>query len=555
MSSTLFPQQIFAPGKRSRRSPLTLVLALGATLVFIHSIEQVVAAEKDLTTATLADLQAGLAAGTLSSEKLVQLYLQRIEAYDKQGPKVNCVITINPKALEQAKALDQERWAKGPRSSIHGIPVVLKDLIDVAGLPTTAGFTPFGAPVPKRDATIVSKIQEAGGIILAKVSTSNWFGNGFDETHPIGESLNPYNLDYSPGGSSNGSGVAIAASFAPLAVGTDTSVSVQSPASSTSSVGFVGTFGMVSRAGIVPRGATQDRPGPIAKTVADAAALFSVMAGWDPEDLTTHSALGHHPTNDWSALLRRGSLVGKRLGVLREMIPSGPEFAEGVGLFERAVEDLRAAGAHIVDPVLTGNPSLAFDTSQPRLRTAEYEKIAFTDAYMARLGPDRPWKTTREMMEKVGFTKFSRSMVTALELPSPTDSADYQARYRSRLAHIRIIKETKEKFDLDAFILPFSASPPPPAETGPKAIPRPPGGGMWSTPRPGVNSLSSSLGLPACVIPTGYTKDNLPIALQIMGAPYDDLEILRIAFLYEAASQRRVPAATTPPLPSEKFNR
>ncbi len=510
----------------------------------------------DLTTATLDDINAALDSGALTSSRLVSLYLKRIEAYDKQGPKINCVISINPAAMEQARALDLERSNQGPRSPIHGIPVVLKDLIDVSGMVTTAGFIPFGNPVPERDATIVERIHNAGGIILAKVSTTNWFGNGFDETHPIGESLNPYNTAYSPGASSNGPGAAIAASFAPLAIGTDTSVSVQNPASSTSSAGFVGTYGMVSRAGIVPRGATQDRPGPMGKTVLDITALFSVMAGWDVEDLTTHSALGHHPTSDWTSRIRGASLAGKRLGVLREMIPSGPEFEEGLAVFERALDDLRNAGAHIVDPVLTGNPSLAADTSQPRMRTAEFEKIPFTDAYLARLGPDAPFQTTRQMMEKVGFEKFSQSMVRALELPSPTDSLEYQARYRSRLAHIDLIRETARKFALDAFILPFSASPPPPAETGPKARPRSSrgGGGMWGTPRPGVNSLSSSLGLPACVVPAGYVSENLPIAIQFIGVPHDDLAILAIAHAYETQSRRRVPAPTTPPLAGEEFN-
>lgn len=525
---------------------------LSAVLLGLFAALPARAAEADLTTASVAELNAALAGGTLTSEKLVSLYLARIEAYDKQGPRVNCVISLNPKALEQARALDAERKAKGPRSPIHGLPVVLKDLIDVSGMVTTAGFTPFGDPIAPRDATVVARIHAAGGIILAKVSTTNWFGHGFLDTHPIGESPNPYNLAHSPGGSSNGSGVAIAASFAPLAIGTDTSVSVQSPAANTSSVGFVGTYGMVSRAGIVPRGATQDRPGPITKTVADAAMLYSVIAGWDAEDLTTHAALGHHPTTDWSTALKGQSLVGRRIGVLREMIPAGEQFAESNALFEKAIEDLRKAGAQIVDPLLTGNPSLAFDTSQPRMRTAEYEKIGATDAYLARLGPGRPYQTTREMMEKVGFDKFSRSMVTALDLPSPTISPDYQARYRARLAHIKLFAELKERFALDAFVLPFQSEPAPPLETGPNAR-RSGGGGGWGTPRLGVNSLSSSLGLPSCVVPMGYAKGNLPLAIQFMGAAYDDLTVLQISHAYEQATKIRVPATTTPPLPGEKF--
>src|SRR6185436_1842328 len=183
----------------------------------------------DLSTATLADINAAMDAGALSSEKLVSLYLKRIEAYDRQGPKINSVITLNPKALDEAQALDRERKAKGPRSPLHGVPVMIKDLIDVAGLPTTAGYKPFGAPVPPRDAFVVQKLHAAGAIVLAKVATVNWFGNGFDDTHPIGRTLNPYNLEYQPGGSSNGVGASMAAWFAAAGIGTDTGGSVQNP--------------------------------------------------------------------------------------------------------------------------------------------------------------------------------------------------------------------------------------------------------------------------------------------------------------------------------------
>ena len=195
----------------------------------------------DLSTATLADINAAMDAGALSSEKLVRLYLKRIEAFDKNGPKINAVITLNPKALDEARALDRERKAKGPRSPLHGVPVMIKDLIDVAGLPTSAGYKPFGAPVPPRDAFVVQKLHEAGAIVLAKVATVNWFGKGFDDTHPIGRTLNPYNVDYTPGGSSNGVGASMAAWFGAAGIGTDTGGSVQIPSAYNSVVGMVAT--------------------------------------------------------------------------------------------------------------------------------------------------------------------------------------------------------------------------------------------------------------------------------------------------------------------------
>ncbi len=535
--------------KHPMKTKSTLLLALVGALSF-GAPKLAEATTFDLSTATLADIHAAMDAGALTSEKLVQLYLNRIEAYDKQGPAVNCVISLNPNALAEARALDKERAECGPRSALHGIPVVLKDLIDAVGMPTTGGFVPLGAPMPPRDATIVKRMKEAGAIMLAKVSTTNWFGNGFDETHPIGASKNPYNLDYSPGGSSNGSGVAMASYFATLAIGTDTSVSVQSPSSNCSLAGMVGTYGMVSRAGIIPRGATQDRPGPMGRNVYDIAALFSIISGWDAEDMTTFNPMGHFPQTDWAETLSPDSLRGKRIGVLREMIPVGPEFDEGTALFDKALMDMRFAGAFIVDPIMTGNPSIAEETSQPRLRTAEYEKIHFTDAYLARLGEAAPYKSVREMMEQVGFDKFSKGMAAALELDAPDKSIDYQARYRTRVMYIKLIEDLFERFDLDAITQPFTANPPPALDEKRERAPE----GQWWVSRPGTNNLSSSLGLPAVVVPGGYTEgENLPISIQFIGKRFTDQKVVQIAYGYEQSTKNRKTPTSVPALPGEVF--
>lgn len=529
---------------------LTLYIFTMYCLAFAP-VQVVHAGTFDLQTATVADIQAAMDAGALTSEKLVQLYLNRIAAYDKQGPKVNSIISLNPKALDDARVLDKERKAKGPRSALHGVPILFKDLIDIAGLPTTAGFTYFGAPVPTRDATIVARLRAAGAVMLGKASTTNWFGKGFDATHPIGESRNPYNLTYSPGGSSNGSGVAMATYFATLGIGTDTSVSVQSPSSNNSIVGMVGTYGMVSRAGIVPRGATQDRAGPMGRSVFDVAALLSVMSAWDAEDLVTFSAMGHFPNSDWSKELKTADLRGRRIGVLQEMIPSGPAYAEGLAIFERAIADLRKAGAYVV-PVTTGSPTLSTETMQARLRTAEYEKIPYTDAYLARLGPAAKFKSVKEMMDKVGHDKFSKSMTDALVLPAPDASDDYLARYRTRQMYVDLLGETMDRFALDVVVQPFTAKPPPLLESA--------AGSSERTERDpndtfGGNNLSSSLGLPAVVVPGGYTPTkNLPIAIQFIGRPFDDLKVLQVAYGYEQNSKRRKTPESTPPLAGERFN-
>jgi amidase len=490
----------------------------------------------DLSTATIADINAAIDAGALSSEKLVQLYLARIEAYDKRGPKVNSVITLNPRAVDDARALDAERKSKGRRSPLHGIPIVVKDLIDVVGMPTTAGFKPFGDPMPLRDAAVVARLKEAGAIILAKVSTVNWFGNGFDATHPIGASLNPYNLAYSPGGSSNGVGVAMAAWFATVGVGTDTGGSVRGPSAFNSLAGMVATQGLVSRAGIVPRGATQDRAGPMGRSVHDIAVLLSYMTGWDAEDMMTMQGMGYFSEGNLADTLTASHLHGRRIGVLREMVQTGPQHEEGIALFERALEDFRKGGAQIVE-LSTGLNLRSLITSAAG-RTAEYEKLYVQNAYLERLGPNRPFKTIQEMIERVGRDKFDRLMLEALTLEHPAKSADYAARVRNKDMIRDVVVELVERYRLDAIVFPYSTLPPPKLDA--------PGGGAG-------NSLASNSGLPSILVPAGYVSGDLPIAIEIIGKPFDDPKLLQVAYGFEQVSQRRKQPKTTPSLPGEVF--
>jgi Asp-tRNA(Asn)/Glu-tRNA(Gln) amidotransferase A subunit family amidase len=415
---------------------------------------------------------------------------------------------------------------------------VLKDLIDVAGMPTTAGFKPFGSPIAPRDAAVVARLKAAGAIILAKVATINWFGNGFDETHIIGRSLNPYHLDYQPGGSSNGTGVSMAAWYATVGVGTDTGGSVRGPSAFNSLAGMVATQGLVSRAGIVPRGATQDRAGPMGRSVYDIATLLTYMEGWDAEDLMTTRGLDHFATDNIARQLTAPNLKGRRIGVLRDMIASGPQHAEGLALFNRALDDMRKAGALVVDPAPTGLDLRSLTTSAAG-RTAEYEKLYIQNAYLQRLGPDRPYKTIQEMIQKVGPAKFDKLMIDALSLEPPAQSADYAARVRNKETVKQVIVDLVEKYQLDAVVYPYSTLPPPKWDAT--------GGGT------GGNSLASNSGLPSILMPTGYTAEGLPIAIEIIGKPFDDVKLLQVAYGYEQVSKRRKPPTTTPALPGETF--
>lgn len=503
----------------------------------------------DLQTATVEDINAAIDAGALSSEKLVRLYLSRIDAYDKKGPKINSVITLNPKALEEARALDAERKTKGRRSPLHGIPIVVKDLIDVAGLPTTAAFKPFGAPIPERDAAIVTRLKAAGAIILAKVSAENWFGwDGFGATHPIGATLNPYNIEYSPGGSSNGPGAAMASWFGAVAVGTDTGGSLQMPASYNSLVGMVATQGLVSRAGIVPRSLTQDRAGPLGRSVYDVAVMMDAMAGFDPEDLDTRQGLGRYPLGTWAGQVAVPNLKKYRIGVLREAMSTLPANAEAQALFDAALEDIRNAGAQVLDPVLSGI-DLGRQSDSSSIGVWPYEVILAGDVYLKRLGPKRPFQTMKEMINTVGPDKFVDSYVSALSYPPLEEDPGFLRRYRGRQAIRDLVESLLTRYDLDAFVIQYVSTPPLAKDVSGAAAPA---GGRDSRILRG-GGIVSSTGLPGIVVPAGYTKNNLPVGIEFIGKSFDDLRLLQVAYGYEQATKKRRPPQITPPLPGEKF--
>jgi len=535
-------------------TPATVVIFLFSCLAPIRGAAQSAAprttATFDLRTATVANINSAIDAGALSSEKLVQLYLNRIAAYDKKGPKINAVITLNPKALEEARALDAERKSKGRRSPLHGIPIIVKDLVDVAGLPTTAAFKPFGAPIPERDAAIVTRLRAAGAIILAKASAENWFGaDGFGPTHPIGPTLNPYNADYSPGGSSNGPAAAMASWFGAVAVGTDTGGSVQMPASYNSLFAMVGTQGLVSRAGIVPRSLTQDRAGPLGRSVYDLAVMMDAMAGFDPEDLDTREGLGHYPHGAWAGQLTAPDLKKFRIGVLREAMSTLPANSETQAIFDAALEDIRNAGAQVVDPVLSGI-DLGRQSDSSSIGVWPYEVIVSGDIYLQRLGPNRPFKTMKEMIIAVGPEKFVDSYVSALSYPPLEDDPGFIRRYRGRQAIRDLVENLLARYDLDAFVIQYVSTPPLAKDVSGAAAPS---GGRDSRSLRG-GGIVSSTGLPGIVVPAGYTKNNLPVGIEFIGKAFDDARLLQVAYGYEQTAKKRRSPELTPPLPGEKFD-
>lgn len=472
----------------------------------------------DLAYATIRDVQRAVAAGALSYERLVELYQARIEAFDQAGPQLNAVVAMNPHAVKQARALDEERAASGLRSPVHGIPVVIKDLIDCTELPTTGGFKPFGRIYPPRDSAVVARLREAGAIILASVNVSNWFGNGYDETHIMGPSRNPYNADYGCSGSSSGTGAAMAAWFATVGLGTDTGSSVLGPSSACGLYGMIASEGMVSRAGVLPRGATQDRVGPMARSTADVTTLLGIISGWDAEDLSTSLAAGRYADETWIEQLDSRQLSAFRLGVIKEMIHEGPDHEAGLAIFEETVNRFASLGAFVLDPVLTGT-DLKVNTLRAFGRTAEFEKLRIQNAYLKRLGDRFPWESMESFMHTVGLDKFSESMTVALTREPVETSPEFQARLTARRVMRQEVGRLIETRGLDALILPF------------RTIPAQKIGAPYH--EEGSNNFASNAGLPTIVLPAGYTEGGLPINVQIIGKMGDDLKILTIAHLFE----------------------
>jgi amidase len=301
---------------------------------------------------TIADLQAAYMAGRTTARAVTQAHLDRIAAFDKRGPLINSLITVNPRALEEADRLDAALRATGrPVGPLHGIPVVVKDNIDIAGLPMTAGFQGWKNYYPPEDAPLIKKIRAAGGIILAKASLSEFTRGIGDNINSVvsGFARNPYNTAFGTGGSSGGTGAALAASFAVVGIGTDTGGSVRAPSAHNALAGIRPTVGLVSRTGMTPNNSVRDTAGPMARTVTDMTILLDVIVGPDPDDPATARAEGHRLAT-YTGALRPDALRGARLGVLRQVFKAAVTDPMIIAQFETTLAELKAAGAEIVDP-------------------------------------------------------------------------------------------------------------------------------------------------------------------------------------------------------------
>ena len=528
---------------RVSRGLFALVLAMGFGLAPAASAQTI-----DLTAATIADLHRALDAGTLTSERLVELYLARIEAYDDAGPKLNAILTLNPNALERARALDAERRDRGARSPVHGIPVVLKDNIDTADLATTAGSVLLKGSHPPDDAFIVRKLRAAGAIILAKVNMSE-FASGGAVSSLGGPTRNPHDPTRSPSGSSGGTGAAIAAAFAQFGLGTDTGGSVRGPSTANGIVGLKPTHGLMSRDGIIPLALSFDMAGPMARHVYDVAAALGVMTGIDAADDATRKSEGRFET-DYTQYLDAGALDGARIGIARDFLDQDSDVD---WIIEAALEAMRDAGATVIDVRL---PDWLLDANRDLYTTVRHREFrAQIQDYLATLAPGFP-DTLADLVDQ------------SMRLTAPTDGAqpnpgrwslmqreeesgelsdhEYRAVLEHGLPMVRtIIEGLMESDDLDAIVYPTSPRRPSRTDTDPTR----PGGGR----RPSPIRFANLTGFPDLVVPAGFTANGLPVGISFLGSAFSEPRLLALGYAFEQATKVRRLPVHTPALPSESI--
>lgn len=480
----------------------------------------------DIVEASVAGIHAAYRDGRTTARAITLASLDRIDALDRRGPQLWAVVITNPAALADADALDRHFAETGNfKGPLHGIPVLVKDNYDVAGLQTTGGSMALTGWVPQRDAAVIRSLRDAGAIILAKTSMSEWARGGFDN---IGTALpsfarNPYNTAHATGGSSGGTGAGLAASYGVVGLGSDTWGSIRNPSSNNALAGLRPSWALVSRAGMLGLYDKRDTAGPMARTVTDLVALLDVIAGVDPDDPATANAEGHIP-DTFAACLDPDGARGKRLGVLRQAFPPAASDAQVTALFDRAVEDLRTAGAEIVEPFEIPD----FDAYPPRLHPFSEVRVAL-EKYLAGTGPGFP-KTLAEIAEKRLVHPVHEIDLRGTAVAPPPDADPEVAELEAMEARMRdAYDKAMAAHRLDAIIMPVASRPP--KLNGDRNV----------TDAGALTWIASGLHWPAAVVPMGYTYENLPSGLQIVGRPWTDAVLLTIAYAYEQATRHRKP--------------
>jgi amidase len=530
----------------SRRSFLKST-AIGSTLATLTPLYPALGAARELSPGlpaegvkpfeldeiTIPELQEGMKSGKFTARSLVEKYSSRIDEIDKHGPSLNSIIEMNPDALAIADELEREERAQGPRSPLHGIPVLIKDNIDTADkMMTTAGSLALLGSRPAKDSFVAQRLRAAGAVILGKTnlsewanirsshSTSGWSGRG-------GLTKNPYALDRNPCGSSSGSGAAVSANLCAAGIGTETDGSIVCPSSSNGIAGIKPTVGLVSRAGIIPISHGQDGAGPMCRTVRDAAILLGALTGVDPADAATAGSQGKAFT-DYTKFCDPNGLKGARIGVARKYFG----FNDAVdALMEQSLDAMKKQGATIVDPAEIETLG-KFDETE--LLVFMYELKADLNAYLANLGPNAPVKTLKDIIEfndrnrQKEMPYFGQDLFIKAEAKGPLTEKPYlDALEKNRqLARIDGIDATMDKYRLDAIVAPT-------------------GGPAWLTDlvngdhvAGGSSNSAAVAGYPNINVTTGFIS-GLPVGISFFGRAWSEPTLIRLAYAFEQTTRAR----------------
>ena len=478
----------------------------------------------DVVEKTIFDMKNAMDAGQVTSRQLVEQYLSRIKAYDQDGPKINAFITVNPRALETADALDGERRAGRLRGPLHGIPIVIKDNYATTDMPTTGGSLSLEGFQTGRDAFMVKKLRDAGAVFVGKTNLHELAYGITSISSMGGQTRNPYDPARNPGGSSGGTGAAVAANFGAAGMGTDTCGSIRNPSADNNLFGLRGTLGLSSRDGIIPLSHTQDIGGPLARTVTDLALMLDATVGFDPADPLTEAGNGHIPRS-YLGVMGDSSLQHVRIGVLTTFFGNAPEDAEVAGIVRQAIDVLRRLGAQVADITIPNFDEMMNGTS---VINAEF-KFDLMD-YLAKF-PGAPVKTLDDILNGGLYSTAIDGVLRRANAVETRDSESYRAALAKREAARQGVAAAMQTQGVTALAYPTLRRKP----------------ALIGEGQPGSNcQLSPATGLPAISIPAGFTTDGLPIGMDLLGGAFSEPMLLKVAFAYERETHPRRPPRSTP---------
>ncbi len=486
------------------------------------------------------DIHAAYETGELTCTELVERYLDRIEAYDESGPALNSIITVNDRAAERAAALDERLEEDGPVGPLHGVPFVVKDQVETEAVTTTFGSEAFSEYLPAEDATLVTKLRDAGAVILAKTNLPDWATSWFGYSSVNGRTKNPYDLRRDPGGSSSGTGAAVAANLGAVGIGEDTGGSIRLPASFNNLFGIRVTPGLLSRTGMSPLVVSQDTPGPMARSAKELATVLDVAVGYDSEDEYTAVTELTADSGRYVASLDPTALDGARIGVLRDAFgdEDDPKSQPVTETVEDAIETMSRAGAEIVDPVSVPNLDDHLDaTSLYHLQS----KRDLNDFFEAR--PGAPVDSVDDLYDSGQYHELLDLFVGIAE-DAPEDPETEPAYWESVAAQLsfqRAVLNVYAANELDVLLCPDVQVVPPTAD----AIES---GELDTLTFPTNTVLASQSGLCAVSVPAGLTDEGLPVGVELVGKPYQETTLLSLAHAFEQKTDPREPPETTPPL-------